>query len=250
MSDQNEPRSAEARSRGDDGPDSALYKRDFWSKENLNYSRPHYRMEKAARILNRLANGKRCTLLDVGCGPATLRHLLEPNVEYFGIDIAIQEAAPDLIEADFVEGPIRFGDKTFDLVIAQGVFEYVGTLQAQKFAEIAELLSDGGILLASYVNFAHRKTDMYWPYSNIQPLARFRSDLADHFDIKKSFPTSHNWRHAEPGRPLIKAANMHINVNIPLVSTALGVEYFFICSRREPTAAARTMQGGATSQHR
>jgi len=52
------------------------YKKEFWTNENLNYSRPHPRMEKAARIINTLAQGKERTLLDVGCGPAALMRLL------------------------------------------------------------------------------------------------------------------------------------------------------------------------------
>ena len=69
----------------------AVYKRDFWANENTKYTRPHHRMLKVARLVNRLAAGRNCRLLDVGCGPATLGHLLDPNVEYYGIDIAIQE---------------------------------------------------------------------------------------------------------------------------------------------------------------
>ena len=53
----------------DDAGDT-LYKKDFWSEENLKYSRPHYRMKKAARLINRLARGQERMLLDVGCGPA------------------------------------------------------------------------------------------------------------------------------------------------------------------------------------
>ena len=49
--------------------DAARYhKKDFWSKENLNFSQPHVRHEKTAQIVNRLAGGRECTLLDVGCG--------------------------------------------------------------------------------------------------------------------------------------------------------------------------------------
>src|SRR5262249_43996585 len=114
-----------------------LHKKDFWSKENLKYSRPHYRLEKSARIINRLAQGRRCTLLDVGCGPATLASLLRPNIQYYGIDIAISDPAPNLIEADILEAPIQFENKRFDIILAQGVFEYIGNFQAQKFAEIA-----------------------------------------------------------------------------------------------------------------
>jgi SAM-dependent methyltransferase len=209
---------------------NTLHKKDFWSKENLKYSRPHYRLEKSARIVNRLARGKRCTLFDVGCGPATLMSLLQPNVEYYGIDIAIHDPAPNLIEADFLKRPLRFADKRFDIVLAQGVFEYVGDFQAQKFTEIARLLNDGGIFIVSYVNFDHRDRYIYWPYSNVQSFDDFRWSLAQHFEIQRFFPTSHNWHHSEPSRKLLKAANMHINANVPFVSRVLAVEYFFICS--------------------
>ena len=38
----------------EDSTSNTLYKKDFWSEENLKYSRPHYRLEKSARIINRL----------------------------------------------------------------------------------------------------------------------------------------------------------------------------------------------------
>ena len=215
----------------DDAGDT-LYKKDFWSEENLKYSRPHYRMEKAARLINRLARGQERTLLDVGCGPATLMSLLEPNIRYHGIDIAIQKPAPNLIEADFLEAPIRFGDKQFDIILAQGVFEYVGKFQSQKFAEIAQLLNKDGTFVVSYVNFDHRQKDVYWPYSNVQPFNDFRSSLSENFAIRRFFPTSYNWNHWEPGRKILRSANMHINVNIPVIGPALAVEYFLICSPR------------------
>ena len=211
---------------------NTLHKKDFWSKENLKYSRPHYRLEKSARIINRLARGRRCTLLDVGCGPATLISLLRPNIQYYGIDIAIHDPVPNLIEADFLETPIRFDDKHFDIILAQGVFEYMGNFQAQKFAEVAGLLNDSGVFIVSYVNFDHRDKYIYEPYSNVQTLNDFRQSLARHFKINRFFPTSHNWNHSEPNRKLLKAVNMPINFNVPLISRVLAVEYFFICSAR------------------
>jgi SAM-dependent methyltransferase len=161
-----------------------------------------------------------------------LASLLRPNIQYYGIDIAIHQPAQNLIEADFSEEPIQFADKRFDIVLAQGVFEYMGNVQDQKFAEIASLLRDGGIFIVSYVNFDHRKKSVYWPYSNVQNLNDFRQSLTAHFDIHKVIPTSHNWNHSEPGRRLVKAVNMHINMDIPVISRALAVEYFFICSSR------------------
>ena len=186
--------------------------------------------KKVARIVNKLARGKECDLLDIGCGPAALRHLLRDNIRYYGIDIAIHDPAPNLIEADLLENPIQFNDKRFDIVVAQGVFEYFGTFQSQKFAEIRELLTDGGTFLVSYWNFGHRNTRTYWPFNNIQPLNDFRESLASQFKVHSCFPGSHNWKHNMSDRKLLKAINMHLNMNIPFVSPMLAVEYFFICS--------------------
>ena len=208
------------------------HKKDFWSKENLRYSQPHFRLEKSARIVRRLANGEERSLLDIGCGPATLMRLLPPNIHYHGIDIAIQDPAPNLIEADIVETPIRFGNKRFDIILAQGFFEYVGDFQSEKLAEIAPLLHENGTFIVSYVNFGHRDREIYAPYSNVQPLDDFRRSLTQFFRIHRFFPTSHNWHHREPSREPIRTVNMRINLNIPVISPVLAVEYFFICSAR------------------
>jgi SAM-dependent methyltransferase len=116
---------------------SNSYKRDFWIKENLKHAEPHYRLQKTARLINRIADGRQCDLLDLGCGPATLMRLLQDNIHYYGIDIAIHDLALNLLEADILQAPIKFGDRRFDIIVAQGLFEYVGGFQAAKFAEIA-----------------------------------------------------------------------------------------------------------------
>jgi hypothetical protein len=92
-------------------------------------------------------------------------------------------------------------------------------------------LNDGGIFIVSYVNFGHRDRSIYWPYSNVQPLNDFRQGLTKYFEIKRSFPTAHNWHHSAPNRKFIRAANMYINMNVPFISPVLGVQYFFICSK-------------------
>ena len=212
-------------------------KKDFWSKENLRYQNPHYRLEKSAHIVTKLATGADRSLLDVGCGPATLIQLLPANISYYGVDISIPESAPNLAEADVLENPIGFDGQKFDMVLAQGFFEYVGELQSRKFAEIASLLNRGGTFIVTYVNFGHHSRDLYYPYNNVQPVASFRADLARHFTIRKAFPTSHNWKHTEPNRKLVRAINMNLNVNIPVVSPKLAVEYFFICSPLAPERA-------------
>ena len=159
--------------------------------------------------------------------------LLPPNVQYYGIDIAIPNPAPNLIEADLLETPIRFGDKRFDIITAQGVFEYVGDFESQKFDEIAQLLNEDGRFIVSYWNFSHRNTTISWAFSNVQPLDDFRKSLTRYFKVDRCFPVSHNWKHGWPGRKLNKAINMHVNMNVPFVSPRLAVEYFFVCSLRD-----------------
>jgi cyclopropane fatty-acyl-phospholipid synthase-like methyltransferase len=208
------------------------YKRDFWIKENQKHVPAHYRLQKSARIINALAGREDLDLLDVGCGPATLMRLLRPNIHYYGIDIAIHDQVPNLIEADFLEKPIRFDGRQFDTVAALGVFEYMGVRQEQKFSEIAELLRADGRFVLTYTNFGHRDRRIFEAFSNVQPFDDFRRSLARHFTIEKYYPTSYNWHGGQPVRAWLKSTNMHIKANVPLVGPKLAVEYFFICSRR------------------
>ena len=209
-----------------------LYKRDFWIKENQKHIPAHYRLQKSARIINDIAGREERDLLDVGCGPATLMRLLRPNIHYYGIDIAIHDPAPNLVEADILKNPISFAGKRFDMVAALGLFEYVGARQAQKFSEIAQLLSERGRFVLTYTNFGHRDKHIFEAFSNVQPFDDFRQSLAGHFIIDRYFPTSYNWHGGQPARTLLRAANMHMRANIPLVGPRLAVEYFFICSPR------------------
>jgi SAM-dependent methyltransferase len=208
------------------------YDRDFWSEENQKYRPPHYRLEKSAHLVNKLAGWRDCDLLDVGCGPATLRDFLRPNIHYHGIDIALPRREPNLLEIDLVKEPIRFRDQKFDIIIAQGLFEYLGEHQDRKLSEIARLLMPNGRFVTSYVNFSHHSRYVYGVYNNVQPLGQFRRSLEDNFTVERCFPTSHNWRHDEPSRPLVKLANMYLNVNLPYITPKLAVEYFFVCRPR------------------
>jgi SAM-dependent methyltransferase len=210
------------------------YKREFWATESLKYVRPHFRLAKAARIVNRLARDKEYDLLDVGCGPATLAGLLDENIHYYGIDIAIHRPAPNLVETDFLAEPIQFGSRQFDIIIAQGVFEYVGRFQTQKLAEIKQLLRNRGTFILSYVNFDHLQRRVYKPYSNVQSFEEFRKSLTRVFRIERCFPTSYHWYHREPNREWLKAIQMDINLNIPFLSRLFAVEFFFICSSKSP----------------
>jgi SAM-dependent methyltransferase len=189
-------------------------------------------MVKVARIANSLTRGRDCTLLDVGCGPATLASLLLPNIQYYGIDIAIKTPAPNLLEVDLLKSPISFGDKSFDIVVAHGFFEYVGEFQSQKLAEIAANLRDGGTFITSYVNFNHRRPHIYGPYSNVRPFDEFRSSVQEHFAVRRVLPTSYNWRHRDSDRRIFKAIGLNTDLNIPVVGRSLAVQYILVCGAR------------------
>ncbi len=216
-----------------DGPGRVVkyYKREFWIQENQRHIPAHYRLRKLARVITKVAGGRQTDLLDVGCGPATLMKLLPDNISYYGIDIAIHDSAPNLLEADIVDVPIRFGRKRFQIVVAQGLFEYLGDVQSRKFADVAGILGRSGVFLVTFTNFGHRSAQVAEPFNNIQSIQEFSRSLATHFKVTKSFPISHTWRGGQPTRPLVKSANMHCSLNIPYVSSRLAVEYGFICSR-------------------
>ena len=208
------------------------YKRDFWAKENLKHAEPHFRLQKTARLVNRIAAGRGCDLLDVGCGPATLSLLLDTRIRYFGIDLAIHDPAPNLHEADILQTPIAFDGRTFDIVVAQGLFEYVGDQQDAKLAEIAQLLRPGGAFVVTYTNFGHRRPSSFEAFSNVQPIDSFLDAVRRHYTVTRAFPTAYNWSGGQPRRPLVKALNMHVDRNLPMVGRRLAVEYFVVCSAR------------------
>jgi SAM-dependent methyltransferase len=205
------------------------YDRDFWSEENQKYRSPHYRLEKCAKLVNKLAGSRDCDLLDVGCGPATLMTLVRENIHYYGIDIALPRRQSNFLESDIVKNPITFHNQRFDIVVAQGLFEYLGEHQDQKLTEIALVLMPHGRFVTSYVNFDHRCTSIYEAYNNVQPLEAFRRSLEERFIVERYFPTSHNWRHYEPSRKWLRFLNMHLDVKAPYITQKLAVEYFFVC---------------------
>lgn len=214
-----------------DGPEvPRYYKRDFWETENLRYTKPHFRMRKVAWLVRKLAGTREINLLDVGCGPGTLAALLPANVRYHGIDIAIQRPAPNLIESDITTEPVGFQGMRFDIVVAQGVFEYLGDVQSRVLAEIAGLCKNGGHFVCTYQNFAHRRASAYKPYSNMQHPADFRRDLDRYFLVDRAFPTAYNWGHSHPRRALIRIPQERLAVNVPVIGRRLAVDYCYDCT--------------------
>ena len=117
-------------------PDEMNHSRkEFWDEAHENFVTPHFRLQKSARLINKMASSGWYTLLDVGCARAALKPLLRPNIDYFGIDIAISRPAPNLREVDLLASPIEFDGRHFDFVVAQGLFEYLEGVQEDKFRE-------------------------------------------------------------------------------------------------------------------
>jgi SAM-dependent methyltransferase len=203
--------------------------RDFWIHENQMYAVPNFRLRKCARLLDQMMPGRPYELLDVGCGPATLRTLLPANAKYHGIDIAIRHPAPYLEERDFGREPIAMNGLTFDVIVALGVFEYMGERQQQKFEEVRQLLKPGGTFILSYINFEHVRRIVYPIYNNVQPIDDFRRSLERVFRVRQCFPVSHHWRHKQPGRNALRGLQLRMHWNIPVFSRWLAVEYFCIC---------------------
>jgi SAM-dependent methyltransferase len=209
-----------------------IYKRDFWIKDNLAFSRPHFRLEKLAKIVNSIADNRICDLLDVGCGPATLAKLLNENINYFGIDIAIHDPAPNLQELDILDNEIKFKDMEFDIVVASGVFEYLSDSQRQKFGEIKKILKDGGKFILTYINLKHFQPNELLTLNNLMPIENFKDDLREYFHIDRFFACSHNRKGSPSTRKLIRNIQMNLNVYIPLISPLLTLDYFIICSKK------------------
>ena len=206
--------------------------KDYWVVQNQQYAEPSFRLFKCARMINDLANGRDCSLLDVGCGPGALRDLLPTNISYHGIDIALQQPASFMREVDFAKNPITFDGRGFDFIVALGVLEYMGTLQSQKFQEIKNILKDNGKFIMSYINFGHFRR-LVWPnYNNVQSIGTMADSLSEVFKVERCFPASHHWRQKQPGRYALRTIQMHINFNIPVISRMLAVEYFFVCSHK------------------
>ena len=209
-----------------------LYDRDYWAKESLRYIEPHYRLLKTANIINALSHGQTCDLLDVGCGPATLSKYLHQNIQYYGLDLFIHEPAPNLMQADLLRHEIRFQNRQFDLICTFGFFEYMGNLQHQKMSEIDKILKPTGTFITSFYNFRHRNPLPAAAYDNKISIADFLGDLKSLFHVNRMFPTSYNWVGSEPRRNWFKRMQMPWEVNLPLLNNALGVEFIFICTKR------------------
>lgn len=207
--------------------------KEFWFKENLRWTSVYFRLRKCAAIVNDLAEGQPSDLLDVGCGPlALLSTLLDENIRYYGIDIAPHRISSNVMQRDIVKSDIDFRGQRFDIVVAAGVFEYVGALQNTKFQEIAAILRPNGKFIVTYTNFGHLNDRLidHSLYNNVRPISQFKRDLEQYFHVDRWFPSSHNWYCSEPRRKAMTVWQMPLRFAVPLLSRLLAISYFFVCS--------------------
>jgi SAM-dependent methyltransferase len=221
-------------------PNPSFRDRDYWIVENTLYAEASFRLRKCARLIDEIAGSRKCSLLDVGCGPAALQSVLNRNIDYYGIDIAIHAPAANLREVNLADEPIAFNGKRFDFIVAMGLFEYMGHQQRQKLQEIWDILREDGKFVLSYINFGHLQRKIWPNYNNVQSTAEMIKALSEFFQVERHFPASHHWRQKQPGKYSLPSLQMHVNFRIPIFSSMLAVENFFICSPlRKPITALK-----------
>jgi SAM-dependent methyltransferase len=129
-----------------------------WRQRTLDFASPHARLHLLVRIVREL-RPDRCTLLDVGCGPAALKQLLPHTVEYFGVDIVphvihAQRDAAHFEVTDLETAEACFDGTRFDIVVCSGVFEYIHA--REHFLQfLRRSLAEGGTLILTFTNHAH-----------------------------------------------------------------------------------------------
>ncbi len=197
--------------------------REYWIKENLRYTHRYFRTLKLAKIVNVMSRGKPCDLLDLGCGPETLSSLLNQNVSYFGIDIALHRAQKHLMEMDITRNPIHFHGNTFDFVVAAGLFEYMGNCSHEKYAEILTLLKPNGKFIVTYMNMDHCTKPSFPSWNNIVTIDEFKEGLSQHYHVLDFFPSYYSAKEGDLESELMRKLQLNFNLNIPLIGKRYGV---------------------------
>lgn len=98
-------------------------------------------------------------VLDVGARDGGLKRYLPPGVQYQGIEIAPEFAAPDIRTADLSNG-IPFEDRQYDFVFCIEVLEHVPN-PYDTMSEIHRVLRPEGVLVLSVPNPYHFK-EIIW----------------------------------------------------------------------------------------
>ena len=175
-----------------------LPKPEYWSGETQKYQEPHLRLKRLAGEINRLPL-KTGTVLDLGCGPGTLGHLLDRSrFQYFGVDVFKQELATgaygqfDLDHDDWDQ--FSFQQK-FDVVVLSGVLEYLAPERIEELLRFIRqnLVKPETVLVVTYTNFEHylRRPINYHPaWTVTRPIKKMLSVLANTgFRLIKKYPS-------------------------------------------------------------
>ena len=129
----------------------------YWDRGVDRFDRPHPRLKRIASIVEGLSPSPH-TLLDIGCGKATLRSLLPASLEYCGVDIAAADLATQdpehFTNEDLDQTQLSFPDRTFDAVVCSGVFEYISSRE-RFLSFVASKVAPDGSLIFSFTNREH-----------------------------------------------------------------------------------------------
>lgn len=144
---------------------SAEVVRQHWNRRASAFNNLHPRLHVIRALLDSIPI-RITSVLDVGCGPGTLKQLMPEGVEYFGVDIATDaiSAAGDpehFAVEDLEVAPRAFGDRTFDVVICSGIFEYIHD-RDQFLAFLHRKTTAGGHLVLSQTNHQHYRDGLDW----------------------------------------------------------------------------------------
>jgi SAM-dependent methyltransferase len=137
-------------------------------------------------ILSRQSDGRKSSVLDVGCRDCVLRTVLGEAVEYQGADL-FQNSAGSVNHLLDLERPLPFADRSFDIVTAMDVVEHVENFDG-AVRELCRISRVAAIVMIP--NLAH-----------IQTRVRFlrTGRISGKYDMK--YPASrdrHRWFTVQP----------------------------------------------------
>jgi SAM-dependent methyltransferase len=121
----------------------------------------------------RFTSIQRGRVLDIGCGPGTLRAHLGEAVEYHGIDPIPLPTSSEFDYAQAIAEFIPFNDTTFDHVVAISALDHFRDVDV-AFSEIARVLQPGGQL--HLVQSIH---DVRGPLTGIKYVTHWAKDATE-----------------------------------------------------------------------
>jgi len=170
-------------------------------------------MRKVARMVSRLAGDREYDLLDVGCGPGTLQRLMPSNVPI----TASTSQSPRLRITCLRRiswKPRSTSGIRFDFVVAQGISSTWAST-SHRIRRDRRTPQARRQVRAHVPELRPQATRGLLAVQQCPAPGQLPRDLSRFFKINRSFPLSHNWNHSQPRRPLMKASQAHINLNVP-----------------------------------